>query len=208
MAPLLGMRVIGLTGNIAAGKSSVARLFTQWGVPVVDADALARDAVAPGEPALDAIVARWGRGILRDDGTLDRAALRRIVFADDAERIALEAIVHPEVTRFRRAAVEAARARGEAMIVCDIPLLFEANLTGEVDAIIVVDAPHATRVARLMRDRGMSAAEAGAVIAAQWPIERKRGRADYIIENDGSPAELEARSRDVFNALRARNVSP
>jgi len=197
------MRVIGLTGNIAAGKSSVARLFAAWGATLVDADQLARDAVAPGSPAMEAIVARWGAGLRQPDGTLDRAALRRIVFADPAERAALDAIVHPEVGRRRDAAVAAAGARGDRLVVCDIPLLFEAGLEGTVDAVVLVDAPRAVRHARLIRDRALSPAEADAMIGAQWPSGQKRGRAQWVIDNDGSPDELAARARAVFDALLA-----
>ncbi|MHB0964647.1 MAG: dephospho-CoA kinase [Gemmatimonadaceae bacterium] len=198
------MLVIGLTGNIAAGKSSVARHFAEWGAMLIDADALARKAVAPGTPALRAIKARWGASVLGPDGMLDRAALRRIVFADAAERAALDAMVHPEVARLRAAAVVAARAREEKLVVCDIPLLFEAGLTDTVDAIVLVDAPRAVRLHRLRRDRGLDEAEAAAMIDAQWPSEPKRSRAEWVIENDGTTAELEARSRTVFNALTTR----
>ncbi|MDQ8155405.1 MAG: dephospho-CoA kinase [Gemmatimonadota bacterium] len=201
------MFVIGLTGNIAAGKSTVARLFAAWGAPLVDADLLARDAVAPGSPALAAIRARWGAGVLAPDGTLDRAALRALVFADPAERAALDAIVHPEVAKRRDAAVAALTAAGARLVICDIPLLFEAGLTESVDAIVLVDAPRAVREARLMRERGLGAADAAAMIDAQWPSDRKRTRATWIIDNDGTPAALEARAREVFNALNERAVS-
>lgn len=201
------MLVIGLTGNIAAGKSSVARLFAAWGAPLVDADLLARDAVAAGTPALASIRARWGTGVLAPDGTVDRAALRALVFADPAERAALDAIVHPEVARRRDAAVAALAANGARLVICDIPLLFEAGLTDTVDAIVLVDAPRAVREARLMRDRGLDAADAAAMIDAQWPSDRKRARATWIIENDGTPDVLETRAREVFNALHERAVS-
>lgn len=198
------MLVIGLTGNVAAGKSSVARHFAEWGAMLIDADALARKAVAPGTPALKAIKARWGAAVLGRDGALDRAALRRIVFADAAERAALDAMVHPEVARLRAATVAAARAREERLVVCDIPLLFEAGLTDTVDAIVLVDAPRAVRLHRLMRDRGLDETEAAAMIDAQWPSEPKRARADWIIENDGTTAALEANARTVFSAVTAR----
>lgn len=200
------MLVIGLTGNIAAGKSSVARHYAEWGATLIDADALARKAVAPGTPARRAIKARWGAAVLGPDGALDRAALRRIVFADATERAALDAMVHPEVARLRAAAVAAARAREEKVVICDIPLLFEAGLTDTVEAIVLVDAPRAVRLHRLMRDRGLDETEAAAMIDAQWPSEPKRARADWIIENDGTTAELEARARTVFSAMTARAV--
>ncbi len=197
------MRVIGLTGNIAAGKSSVARLFAAWGATLVDADALAREVVRPGSDVLAAIVGRWGAAVTQPDGALDRAALRRIVFADPAERAALDAMVHPAVGRLRDAAVAAARARGDRLVVCDIPLLFEAGLEGTVDAIVLVDAPRAVRRARLLRDRDLTPAEADAMLDAQWPSDAKRTRADWVIDNDGAPAQLERRARTVFDALPA-----
>jgi dephospho-CoA kinase len=201
------MLVIGLTGNIAAGKSTVARLFADWGATVVDADVLAREAVAPGTPALRAIAERWGPGVLAPDGSLSRPALRRLVFGDAAARATLDALVHPEVARRRAAAVEAARARGDRLVVCDIPLLFEAGLTGTVDAIVLVDAPVEERRRRLVRDRGLTGAEADAMIGAQWPADRKRGAADWIIDNDGALESLTTRARAVFDALAARAAS-
>ncbi|MEK7239604.1 MAG: dephospho-CoA kinase [Gemmatimonadota bacterium] len=198
------MLLIGLTGNIAAGKTAVARHFEAWGATLIDADALAREAVAPGTPALRAITARWGPAVLAPDGSLDRAALRRVVFADPAERAALDAIVHPEVARLRDLAVATARARGDRLVVCAIPLLFETGLENTVAGIVLVDAPRALRLERLMRDRGLDAAEAAAMIDAQWPSERKRARADWIIDNAGTPSELEARARVVFDELAAR----
>lgn len=198
------MLLIGLTGNIAAGKTAVARHFAAWGATLIDADELAREAVAPGTPALRAITGRWGAAVLAPDGSLDRAALRTVVFADPAERAALDAIVHPEVAWRRDAAVAAAAARGDRLVVCDIPLLFEAGLENTVAGIVLVDAPRAVRLERLMRDRGLDAAAAGAMIDAQWPSERKRARADWIIDNTGTLAELEARAREVFDAITAR----
>jgi len=198
------MLLIGLTGNIGAGKTTVARHFAAWGATLIDADLLARDAVAPGTPALRAIVARWGAAVLAADGSLDRAALRTVVFADPAERAALDAIVHPEVARRRAAAVAAAAAHGDRLVICDIPLLFEAGLEKSVAGIVLVDAPRALRRERLMRDRGLDAAAAEAMIDAQWPSARKRARADWIVDNTGTPAELEARARVVFDALTAR----
>lgn len=206
-APSFRMLLIALTGNIAAGKSAVARHFAAWGATLIDADVLARDAVAPGTPALRAITARWGATVLAPDGSLDRAALRQVVFADPVERAALDAIVHPEVARRQDVAVAAAVERGARLVVCDIPLLFEAGLENTVAGIVLVDAPLALRRERLMRDRGLDAASAAAMIDAQWPSERKRARADWIIDNTGTPAELEERARTVFNALTARAAS-
>jgi dephospho-CoA kinase len=195
------MRIIGLTGNIAAGKSAVAARLSALGAHLIDADLLAREAVAPGSPALAAIVARWGPALLTAAGTLDRAALRRIVFSDAAERAALDAIVHPEVARRRDTAVAAAEAAGAELVICDIPLLFEAGLEDTVDAIILVDAPEAVRRERLIRDRGLSPAEADAMIAAQMPSALKRARADYIIENSSSREALAAQADALWHSL-------
>lgn len=196
------MIVVGLTGNIAAGKSAVASRLASHGLPVIDADRLARDAVAPGTAALRAIVRRWGPGILAADGALDRAALRSIVFADPDERRALDAIVHPEVGRLRDAAVEAERARGATLVVCDIPLLFEVGLETLVDRIVLVDAPAALRRERLVRDRGLSPDEADAMIAAQMPSDAKRAAAHHLIENSGTREQLHARVDALVEELR------
>lgn len=197
------MLVVGLTGNIAAGKSAVAARLASHGVPIIDADRLARDAVAPGTTALRAIVRRWGPTVLAADNTLDRAALRRVVFSDDAERRALDAIVHPEVARLRDAAVEAERARGVPLVVCDIPLLFEVGLEDLVDRIVLVDAPVAVRRERLVRDRGLTVTEADAMIAAQMPADRKRAAAHHLIENLGTRETLHAQVDALVDELRA-----
>lgn len=197
------MLVLGLTGNIAAGKSAVAARLAALGAPVIDADLLAREAVAPGTPALEAIVARFGPSVLAANGELDRAALRAIVFADAAAREALNAIVHPEVDRLRRAALERHRAAGAAVVVCDIPLLFEAGLEGAVDRIVLVDAPAALRRERLVRDRGLSPAEADAMIAAQMPAELKRPKSQYILDNSGSREALDAQVDALWAELTA-----
>ncbi len=198
------MYILGLTGNIAAGKSTVASRLAALGAHVIDADLLAREAVAPGSAGLASIVQRWGPGILAADGTLDRAALRRIVFADPAERAALDAIIHPEVARRRSRAVAAAEASGAPIVVCDIPLLFEAKLETTVDAVLLVDAPASIRRERLLRDRGLTPEEADGMIAAQMPSELKRARADFIIENVGSRDELIAQVDALWSALRAK----
>ncbi len=185
------MLLIGLTGNIASGKSTVARMLVARGAALVDADELAREAVRVGTPAYDAIVRRWGDDVLSPDGLLDRPALRERVFAEPTELEALNAIVHPEVGRLRDERLAEARARGERVVVCDIPLLFERNLADEFDHVILVDAPRPVRLERLVRDRGLRETDAMAMIAAQMPAELKRARADFIIDNVGTVAELE-----------------
>lgn len=195
------MLLVGLTGNIASGKSTVAALFESRGATLIDADVLARRAVRPGTPALRAIAERFGPEVLAPDGALDRAALRRRVFGDAPALEALNAIVHPEVARLRDEEVRAARARGDRIVICDIPLLFERRLTTEFDRIVLVDAPRGVRLERLMRDRELSQTEAMTMIAAQMPAELKRAGTDYLIENAGSMAELEARAAAVWTAL-------
>lgn len=197
------MLLVGLTGNIAAGKSSVAALLVERGATLIDADVLAREAVAKGSPALATIMERWGSGVLGPDGALDRAALRQIVFADDRERAALNAIVHPEVDRRRTRALEAARQAGARIVILDIPLLFETQREHEMQRIVLVDAPVALRRERLIRDRGLDPAEADAMIAAQLPSETKRARAHYVIDNDGSREELRARVDALWTSLEA-----
>ena len=195
------MLVVGLTGNIGSGKSTVARLLSVRGVPVIDADVLARDAVAAGSPALAAIVARWGPAVLATDGTLDRPALRRIVFANEPERAALNAIVHPAVKERRDSLLAAARARGERAVVCDIPLLFEAGLVDDVDVVLLVDAPRDVRLERLVRDRGLTRAEATAMIDAQLPTASKRARAGYVIDNDETIDTLRSRVDTAWRSI-------
>ncbi len=198
------MLLVGLTGNIAAGKSTAARLFAERGATLVDADLLAREAVRPGTPALAAIVGRWGPGVLSPDGALDRPALRARVFDDPAELEALNAIVHPEVGRLRDLALGEARARGDRLVVCDVPLLFERDLAGEFDVVVLVDAPRDLRLERLVHERGLREPEAMAMIAAQMPAELKRARANYVVENAGTREALAEQVDAVWRALAAR----
>ena len=196
-----GMLLVALTGNIASGKSTVARLLTARGATLIDADVLAREAVRRGSPGYDAIVARWGNAVLQPDGTLDRSALRRRVFDRPQELRELNAMVHPEVERKRADLVAAARARGERVVVCDIPLLFENNLVDGFDRVILVDAPRPLRLERMVRDRGLRETEAMAMIAQQMPADLKRARADFVIDNDGSRDDLENKVDEVWRAL-------
>ncbi len=189
------------TGNIASGRSTVAKLFAARGATIIDADVLSRRAVEPGTPALRSIVARWGTGVLSPDGSLDRAALRHVVFDRPDELEALNAIVHPEVGRLRDEEIAESAARGDRVVVCDIPLLFERRLADSFTRIVLVDAPRPVRLERLMRDRGLSHEEAVQMIAAQMPAELKRARADFVIENAGTREQLADRVREVWDAI-------
>jgi len=195
------MLLVGLTGNIGSGKSTVDQLLSERGATIIDADVLARRAVETGTPGYRAIVERWGTSILGPDGMLDRGALRRIVFSDPAELEQLNTLVHPEVERMRAALVETARLRGDKLVVCDVPLLFERKMTDLFDRIVLVDAPRPVRLERLVRERGLKETEAMDMIVAQMPAELKRARADFVIDNVGTLTELDARVAEVWGAL-------
>jgi dephospho-CoA kinase len=195
------MHVIALTGSVAAGKSSAGALFRAWGATLIDADALVRALQQPGQPVFNAIVAEFGATVLAPDGTLDRTAMRQRILNDPDARRRLEAIVHPAVDRARRALLDSARARGDMLVIADIPLLFEAADPSEYDGVIVVDAPVAERRRRLIEDRHVSAHDADRLIAAQMPAAEKRTRATWIIDNDANRATLERRTRAVWDAL-------
>ena len=195
------MLLVGLTGNIASGKSTVAQLLSERGATIIDADVLARRAVERGTKAFDAIVRRWGTSVQSPDGQLDRAALRRVVFGNAKELEALNDIVHPEVERLRQERIEEARQRGDRIVVCDIPLLFEKKMADRFDRIVLVDSPRPLRLERLVSDRGLRETEAMDMIAAQMPAELKRARADFVIDNASTLTELERRVGDVWASL-------
>ena len=201
------MRLIGLTGNIASGKSAVAEMLRERGATIIDADELARRAVMKGSPALATIVEKWGKSVLDKEGNLDRAALRHIVFETQSDLEELNEIVHPEIARLRASEVAAARARGDNIVVSVIPLLFERKLTEDFDAIILVDAPKPVRLERIVRDRHIDEAEAMKMIASQMPADLKRARADFVIENAGNLEELENEVDRVWGAVADGGVA-
>jgi dephospho-CoA kinase len=178
---------IGLTGGIASGKSTVAQLFTGHGVPVIDLDLVAREVVAPGEPALAAIVAEFGAEVLDAAGQLDRASLRARVFQDPAERKRLEALLHPLILE---AAVRHAEKAGGPYQVIVAPLLVEFGLTGWVDRVLVVDCPAETQLQRLLARDGGDEALARAILATQASRAQRLAAADDVIVNDGPPERL------------------
>jgi dephospho-CoA kinase len=195
---------VGLTGNVASGKSTVAQLFQGWGATLIDADRLVREAQSPGGWVLRAIVERFGEHMLKRDGTLDRAALRRVVMEDPEARADLNRIVHPEVNRRRAELLAEARARGDRIVVSDIPLLFEATDPAEFDIVVLVDAPEEMRLTRLQAERGLTPVEAERMVRAQLPSSEKRGRSDFIIDNVGDRTTLERLASEVWQALLAR----
>jgi dephospho-CoA kinase len=198
------MLSVALTGNIGAGKTTVVGLFRLWGATIIDADQLVREAQAPGQPVLKAIAARFGAELIRADGTLDRAALRAKVVKDPAALAELNRMVHPEVHRRRKRLLEEARARGDRIVISDIPLLFEAADPSEFDAVVLVDAPEEVRRARLLSSRPWPEEEADRMIRAQLSSAPKRARSDYVIDNDGDLAALERSASAVWRALLAR----
>jgi dephospho-CoA kinase len=195
---------VALTGNIASGKSTVAALFERWGATVIDADRLVREVQAPGTPVLEAIAARFGREYIGPHGALRRDALRGRVMGDAAALAELNHIVHPEVLRRRAELEAAARARGDRIVLNDIPLLFEAADPSMFDAIILVDAPEPVRHARLVTERGLSGEEAAQMLASQLPSGPKRSRSTFVIDNDGDLTRLERAAAQVWEALLAR----
>lgn len=192
---------VALTGNIASGKSTVSEHWRALGVPVIDADMLARRAIAPGTPGFRDVVREFGVGIVKD-GEIDRASLRAAVFNDERKRKKLEAIVHPEVARLRAEEERALFEQGARLVVNDIPLLFEAGLQNEFDIVVLVDAPEPARIARMIKNRGLSEEEARKMIAAQMPSREKRMPATYVIDNEGTLEELEEKARAVLNEIR------
>ncbi len=193
---------VGLTGGIGAGKSEVSRWLEAQGAILIDADAIAREVVAPGTPGLAAVTEAFGAGVLRPDGGLDREGLGEIVFADPAKLETLNGIVHPLVGQ-RMAELE--RGAGpEAIVVHDVPLLAENNLAAGYDLVVVVDAPEHVQLDRLTRHRGMSAEQARARMSAQASRDNRLAIADLVVDNSGSLAELDRQVGDLWAELRRR----
>lgn len=200
------MTTVGLTGGIGAGKSTVGRALAARGALVIDADQVAREVVEPGGPAYQGVVERFGAGVLRPDGTLDRAALAAVVFADAEARADLEAITHPAIGRVM--AERIAEADPGRVVVLEIPLLSAATRAAYgLDAVIVVDAPEDTAVARLVGQRGFTEDDARARIAAQMPRAERRALADLVVDNGGGREALAAEVDRVWTWLQDRQGS-
>ena len=203
------MHVVGLTGGIGSGKSTLAGALRAQGVPVIDADEVARRCVAPGTPGLVAVVERFGSGVLLADGSLDRTRLAAIVFADASARKDLEAITHPCIAQgiADDVAALAVRADRPDVVVIEHPLLVETGAHVRVDVVVVVETPLELRVERLIATRGMGEADARARIAAQADDAQRRAIADHVVINDGDLSALRAEAGPLLEEIRA-SVAP
>lgn len=194
---------IGLTGNVASGKSEVARSWEGAGVPVINADELSREAVAPGSAGLREVADTFGDRVLTPDGALDRALLREIVFGDPEARVRLEKILHPRIRKLRDEWLRERAREGAPVVASEVPLLYEAGLEGEFDVVVVVHSDPGDRRRRLVEKRGIDADEADRIMAAQGDPDEKRRRADHVILNDGTLDELRARAAAVLDRIRS-----
>jgi len=180
------MRVIGLTGNIGSGKSAVAAMLREAGIPVLDADRISREVTAPGGRAYDAVVETFGRGILRDDGSIDRKRLGEIVFADPRSRERLEAITHPAIFEGMKEAISGIEREGHRVVVVEAALIHESGRKGLFESVISVTCDRETAISRLAARDGMTRSQADARLRAQMDADRKAGASDYVIDNSGS----------------------
>ncbi len=196
------MLVVGLTGGIASGKSTVSRMFEEAGVPVICADELAREAVDPGSPLLGEIRRLFGDAVIDRQGRLDRAAMARLVFQDASRRKILESIVHPWVMAETQRRIKELATQGHAVVVVDVPLLYEVGWKAAFDQVIVVYVPDAIQAARLTERNEMDPLEVSARLRAQMPIEEKRKRADVVVDNSGTIEETRRQVEKVLAALR------
>ena len=193
------MMLVGLTGGVATGKTTVAKMFGRCGAVVIDADQLAREVVQPGKPAWRDIVSTFGKDILNADRTIDRHALGAIVFHDKKKRRRLEQIIHPRVAREQaRLTKQAAKKDPHAVVLYDVPLLFEAGIDKRVDTTIVVTADRETQIARLKNRNGLTRAEAIRRICNQMPLGKKHRLADYILDGTKNLNQL---AKDVSKLL-------
>lgn len=204
----MALHVFGLTGGIGTGKSSVASLLRERGVPVVDADELAREAVLPGSPGLAQVVAAFGAEVLEPDGSLARKRLAALVFADPAARKRLNSITHPLVRQLSQLRFAALEQQGVTLAAYDVPLLFEVGLDQLLKPSVVVSASEEQQLRRLMLRDGLTEAEARARIAAQLPLADKCARADIVLDNDGPPSALPAQVDALVARLRAASAGP
>ncbi|WP_010628788.1 dephospho-CoA kinase [Halomonas sp. KM-1] len=199
--------IVGVTGGIASGKSTVARAFAALGVPWVDADDVAREVVEPGEPALAEIAGRYGERVLQADGSLNRRALREIVFADESERRWLESVTHPRIRQRIVAHLERLQAEGAPYVLLVSPLLFESGQSEMADRCLVIDVSESLQIARTASRDDVDDAQARAIVAAQMPRSERLARADDVIDNSGSEADLAAQVAELDRRYREMGVS-
>ena len=201
------MILVGLTGGVATGKTTVARVLKQCGAVIIDADELAREAVKPGKPAWREIIHRFGKGILNRDGSINRQALGATVFHDKSQLRLLERIIHPRVAREQaRLTKQASKKDPKAVVIYDVPLLFEAGIDKRVDKIIVVTADRQTQIARLKTRNGLTRAEALRRIESQMPLAMKRRLADYVVDGNLSRKCLYQRASMIFDQLQSSEI--
>lgn len=197
------MKLVGLTGGIASGKSTVAKILQSLGAAIVNADDLAREVVEPGHEAWKEIVASFGADILQSDQTLDRQKLRTLIFNQPKARKRLESIIHPRVRALAEERIRQYAAAGYPVVIYEVPLLFEGNLQEWLRPVILVACDVETQTARLQKRDHLTAAEAEKHIAAQMSLKDKRRLADYVIENNGSLEDLERQTRQILEELKA-----
>jgi len=197
------MKVIGLTGGVGSGKSTVAEMLRELGATVIDADQAAHEVYAPGTPGFDAVVAEFGADFVRD-GAIDRQRLGALVFNDDAARLRLNAIVHPLVREWMAARTAEAFERGDTIVIQDVPLLFENGLEGLFSSVLLVYAPEAIQLERLVEGRGVPSERARAMIATQMPIDEKRRRAHHIVDNSGTVEQTRNQVEEVWAQMSGR----
>lgn len=200
------MIIIGLTGGIASGKSTVAHLLRNAGVPIVDADEVARDVVDVGSDGLEAVIAEFGKEYLLPDGRLDREKLGAAIFADTSARLRLNGILHPRIAELSQRRFSALAEMGTEACVYDVPLLYENRLENMMAAVIVVYVDASTQRNRLMARDGLSAQKADRRIAAQLPLEEKRDRADFVIDNSGPAEVLDRLVTECWKQVRALHL--
>jgi dephospho-CoA kinase len=201
------MRVFGLTGNIGSGKSAVAAMLREAGIPVLDADRISREVTAPGGRAYDAVVQAFGRGIVRDDGSIDRKRLGEIVFADPASRERLEKITHPAIFEAMKEAIAGIEREGHRAAVVEATLIHESGRKGLFEAVITVTCGRETAISRLAARNGMSRSQAEARLRAQMDSDRKAGASDYVIENSGSLDETRRQIVALAGVLLGKGVT-
>jgi dephospho-CoA kinase len=194
--------IVGVTGGIASGKSTVARAFAAHGIPWVDADDVAREVVEPGEPALAEIAERFGPRVLQADGSLNRRALREIVFADESERRWLESVTHPRIRQRIVAHLERLQAEGAPYVLLVSPLLFESGQSEMADRCLVIDVPESLQIERTAARDDVDDAQARAIVAAQMPRRERLARADDVIDNSGSEEDLAAQVAELDRRYR------